>query len=856
MNDYKIKPYVYMVVLGLGCTGSIGFASSVDQNRERIVAAFKLEQQHFNQDLIVAGSLENKNSVLLLEQLLALHLKHPQDQKIIADYLLLSQEADRVDQTLRAVIDKIEVKTFPGYAQTTLIQVLRDLKQFPLAISYVQRFAQQDSSQNWAVYAAVLQAEAGQISVAKQALAQLNQQALAARKRNSKDFGAEQLMQMSYAYRLVKMPVEALHYAQQAMLLQSQQGQINQHFQDQYIQSLILNSGFVQAKQYVMDAGMQQQFPYLLAQLELGDFRQRIQNTVQRYKILSYKNQGGEAYQALDEVLQQMADFEAQWIIASTDTPQAIRQQFYYDYIYALNQRNQSQQVFEQLLKLDHPVENMPAYVRHSVADAALKTRQPQRAELLYASLQTEKNYMDYNVYAGWYYSLIEQERFREAAHLLTQMDQVLPKLSYSEASGVDHITHDDRIDYLVLKGLNLVYRNQHAQAEQYFRDLVETAPNHQSIQNALALVLRWREKPQQSDRVLAQLNGMTPVQQATQINQLQNRQAREDIPAWRQQEHDLMQRVPEDTGVLLSHKQLGDRDHASIQHQSTFSRSQSNADDILLQGLNGVRERQQHTRLNTPWFADHYRIWVDHQYRWSDYSDRHLSDQRAGLGIEWASKGKYLGLLLNQGLDTSRSGVDLNWAQRLNDHWEYALGFSSQAALPLQAFEDGVHGQSYLAALNWQANESRQVGLNYQWTDSSDDNLRQEAGAYARQRIFQAPHHLTDVQISGYWGRNRDIDTAYFNPARSHSVELSLFHDWMTWRNYDRHFSQHFELTVGRFAQKNYDNKPIYAALYRHDWRVSRTWELQYGVGWQQHPYDGQNEKNTYAMLGFEGRF
>ena len=68
----------------------------------------------------------------------------------------------------------------------------------------------------------------------------------------------------------------------------------------------------------------------------------------------------------------------------------------------------------------------------------------------------------------------------------------------------------------------------------------------------------------------------------AREINQMQNRQALEDIPAWRQQDRDLMQRAAEDTGVKLSHKQLRDRDSASIGHQSTFSRSQSNSDALL----------------------------------------------------------------------------------------------------------------------------------------------------------------------------------------------------------------------------------------------------------------------------------
>ncbi|MBH8252498.1 hypothetical protein I8P62_18750, partial [Acinetobacter baumannii] len=42
----------------------------------------------------------------------------------------------------------------------------------------------------------------------------------------------------------------------------------------------------------------------------------------------------------------------------------------------------------------------------------------------------------------------------------------------------------------------------------------------------------------------------------------------------------------------------------------------------------------------------------------------------------------------------------------------------------------------------------------------------------------------------------------------------------------------------------------------YQHQWQLSRTWQLNYGIGWQYHPYDGNDEQHTYGIFGFEGRF
>ena len=157
---------------------------------------------------------------------------------------------------------------------------------------------------------------------------------------------------------------------------------------------------------------------------------------------------------------------------------------------------------------------------------------------------------------------------------------------------------------------------------------------------------------------------------------------------------------------------------------------------------------------------------------------------------------------------------------------------------------------------VDWQQNESRKAGATYQLTDIDDGNTRQEVAAYFMQQVFQAPHHITQATLRGYYGQNDDIEADYFNPESNYSLEVALAHDWMTWRNYDRHFSQHFEASVGTYKQTDFSAKAIYNFYYQHDWQLSRTWKLNYGIGWGVHPYDGDSEERTYGVIGFEGRF
>ncbi|MEG2431512.1 MAG: poly-beta-1,6 N-acetyl-D-glucosamine export porin PgaA, partial [Acinetobacter sp.] len=761
--NYKKSIWAICILASTSPITYLKAADNIDQLREASVV------------LIRTGQVEQG-----LDQLRTLLTQQPQNQKLIADYIVSAQAHQKLTVADLGYLQNVDVQNFPEYAWLSVIKGQRDLKQFPAAAKWAEVFYQQSQQQQWLVWQGVLRAEAGQSAQAKQKLAQIKQDQL------SPDY----LAQMSYAYRVLNMPVEALETAELALSKQKS----NIDIQEQYVLALMANSDYAQAEQYISSHGLSGARPNLAHSVKLNEFSQRIQNAIQSQRMLTYRDQGMLAYNKLDQVIAEMQRYEAE-----LPADQAIRRKFYYEYAYALNARQASKQTLAELQKVNLPILEMPAYVRHAAADSYLKLRQPKQAEVYYRSLLLEKNYPNYDVYAGLYYSLIEQEKFKQADQLIVQMDHLLPTFSYSAAKGVNRSTHDDRLEYLGLKGLNYAYRNEHAKAEQYFEQLLAQAPNNVSYQNDLAMIQRWREKPELSETNLSQLNGVEPIDQATRINHMQNSQALGNIQAWKAQNADLMQRMPLDTGVQLSRKELNDRNRPTIQHQTTISRSKSDSRDVLDQ-LKGSRERDHQTRLNSPWFYDNYRAYATHDYRWSDFDDGEVDDSRIGLGLEWASNRKYASLALSQATDGDRFGAELQWSQWLNDHWNYHLGYNSQANIPLQAVKRGFEGQSYAVGVDWQQNESRKAGATYQLTDIDDGNTRQEAAAYFMQQIYQAPHHITQATLRGYYGQNDDIAVDYFNPESNYSLEVGLAHDWMTWRNYDRHFSQHFEASVGTY--------------------------------------------------------
>ena len=793
----------------------------VDQQREKIAPLMKQGQ--------VDTGLQK------LRQLLD---RYPNNQKLIADFVVMAYEHKKFTASDISYVKNIQNQQFPDNAKIYVIKALRDLKEFELAENWAKTFAKTDSNPQWIVWTGILQAEAGQKAQAKKTLSQVD----------INQVNADYLAPLSYTYRLLDMPVEALNTANLAL-----EKSKDVSTEEQYALALLVNADYANVENFIQNSNALKENTDLRANAKINEFSQRIQNAVEYYKLSTYRGLK-QPYQPLDQVLADMEQYESQ-----LPNDPIWKRRFYYEYIYALNERNRSKKVLEQIPNTGVPIEQMPPYVRQAIADAYFKKQQPQIAEKIYKNLLQEKNYAHFELYAGLYYALIEQEKYQEADQLLKIMDKVLPTFQYSNAKGVDKVTHDDRSEYLALVGLNYAYRQEYAKAEQYYEQLIAKAPNNVLFQNNRAFIQLLRENPQRAESIVSQWDGVVPVDEGIRIRHLENLRALENIQQWRLQSAELMQTMPEDTTVVKNKKELNARKHASIQHLSNFSESDSDSTG-LLNRLRGNREQDHFTRIHSPWLFDNYRGYVDHSFRSGEYDTGTIEDQRVGLGLEWASRRKAVNLMLSQSIDNpqdqDRFGVKVNWSQWLNDHWQYGLGFNSQADFTLQAIRKGNEGKSYTLDLNWQQHESRKAGLVYQLTDIDDGNTRQEVSAYLKQQIFQAPHHITSLTLAGYYSQNKDVIVDYFNPEESYSAELNLQHEWITWRRYDRNFTQHFEATIGAFGQDNYSTKPIYKLFYEHDWQISRTWSLNYGIGWGTHPYDGEDEEKTYATVGFKGIF
>ncbi|EYT46390.1 tetratricopeptide repeat family protein [Acinetobacter sp. 478810] len=558
------------------------YAAQVDELREQAIHTYKTGQ--------------TQQAILKLDQLLN---KYPHDQKLLADYLVVMSSEKKDLLTFSQHLANINYVTFPEYGQLPLIRNLRDFKHFKDAIEWSNKFNIHKTSDGQ-ILLAVLYAEAQDPVNAKVHLTSIK----------NKNLTAEQFVQIAYAYRLINSPVDALSVIEQAYQQQPNSFAVLQ----EYSYDLAAVGSYKKAQQLLLASDKNAQTEALQHWLKVSEFSQRVNNAITRYKYLNREGMSdSEGFAELDAVLKQGEQIQP--LIQPSDSNYL---RFHYDYLYALDFRGRSRTVLDEFTKLNVPLEKLPAYVRHAIADSYLAERQPQQAELAFKTLLTEKNYSDMTVYTGLYYSYIEQEKYKQAEQLLNDVDRLIPTYKYSQAKGVDKSSHPDRDDYIALQGMHLAYANHLDKSEKHFQKQVDLAPANQGLINNLARVERWRDKPLQAKQTIDRLNGLTPVAKDTRINQMQNAQALGNIPEWRKSTESLLQYYPEDSGVVKSRKELDDRDRATISHSTTWGQSKAEKSDSV-SGQNGLKDREIETRINSPWIKDNYRLFAWHQDRYGE---------------------------------------------------------------------------------------------------------------------------------------------------------------------------------------------------------------------------------------------
>lgn len=774
-----------------------------------------------------------------ISRLLALHRSHSEDSFITADLIVLLRLAGQ-NRQIATLANQVNTNKIPDYARMDLARALRDEKQFEQARTVLAHHTKAFGLPGQILYAMVT-LEAGH---PKKAIAALPSA-------HAKGLRAIDLTDMAYIWRRAGYPEKALTLSERALKIKPgmEQGIRERVFalSDMGAEVLALKS----AKQYANFFSKPE-----LNRLQATVTAYQIRDAVAQRKMLENHYRYDVRNQPLMHTLTELKNDRTQF----KGDPSALLHNRY-DMIYTLRELDLMHQAIAEFQSLpirltssgSGELNKIPAYVRIAAADAYLYLHHPHTAAVLYESVIRQHPGTDVKNYIGLYYAYIDGELYQRAESLLKHIHKVTPTWRWEYGKKVPNW---QRLDVDQLWAMDAAYRNHEGESERRLRKLSNAAPRNAGLLNALATVERWRGWPEQSMRTTRRAAAYQPVSKDTRINLADNNRDLEHFPLWGQQIHALHHDFPTDTSIQKSLAQWQDRQHFSISSEYTTGKSRGNSNNA--NPVTGNRDQELQTRLNTPWTNSGWRAFLDQHYLWSSYAEGPLSYNRLGAGVEWRGDRKHFWAMIdNDQLTSNHVGLSAGWSQWLDDQWQYSINGSTYSLdTPLRAKAAGFSGKSIGANLLWRQSESREAYLGLSLLSISDGNKRVDFSTGITQRLFASPHHITSGGIDLFAEHNSQPGGPYFNPSSSESASVRLEHQWITWRRYERSFTQYFKVSAGYGWQSNYGGNPTVDLFYEHKWKFSRTWGLHYGVGWGSNVYDGGREHRLYGLIGFEGVF
>jgi len=764
-----------------------------------------------------------------IEQLRKLHRQFTADQYITADLIILLRRAGRNAEAV-SLTRYLSTSDLPDYAALAWAGALRDQHQFERARLVLEAHKHHLTAKG-KIFFAMVTSEAGQ---RKKALGLLPAP-------GTKGLDATDLAHMAYVHRSAADPATALQLCTLALG--------RDHHNPLARKEQIYALSDLGADNLALDLAEQNGTlipPDQQNRLRANLAAANIQGALHERRMLEGQNRFKLRNRPLKKAL---AEIEQNLRTFPPGSKEELRSR--YDHILVLRELDRMSATIAAYEKLPTPEARIPPYVRRAAADAYLALKHPKKAARLYRQLIHENPGIDVEVYLALYYALIGAERYDDALTLIDKLHRITPAWLRGAAKG-HRAPNWERLDVDNVWAMDPAYRNHEATAEKRTRKLYRHAPRNIGLINGYATVLRWRGWPTLSQKFTEQAAGYNPLDKDTRINLANNARDLEHFDRWGKTITTLKAEFPHDTTIDKSYAEWRDRKRPSISSEYTTGLSHGGGT------IYGNRDREWKTRLNSPWTDNGWRAFIDHHYLWSSFDTGGENFNRLGVGVEWRWSRKHFWTVLSNDRLTGRAvGIAAKWSQWVNDRWQYYLSADSNSTeTPLRAHQAGLKGRAYHVGVNWQQSESRSAYADIGLLDISDGNKRVSFTTGYTQRLFASAHHITSGGFDLYAGHNSQPGGPYFNPSNSQSAYLRLEHDWITWRHYERSFTQHFEVGTGMDWQAGYGGSGAVDLLYEHRWKFSRTWGLHYGVGWGTHVYDGNRERRLFGLIGFSGVF
>jgi len=549
-----------------------------------------------------------------------------------------------------------------------------------------------------------------------------------------------------------------------------------------------------------------------------------------------------ERYRDTDSAIERL---QSQYIqIADKSSATALRNRF--DLISAYRNRRlmrEATALYEQLRK--QGVAHFPPYVLAVAGDAYLSLHQPQQAVALLEQSVSEYP-SDLDAQYSLYYAYLESGAYEKSLAHIDRLAASLPKWTRPPGS-TERQLNLDKLYAQTIVAMARAYVDKLGVAERRLSAQLARAPASTDVRNGLGSVYLWRGWPRLALGEFRAVLALEPENLGARSGVVSVLAARGDDAAADAALAPLLADYADDPHVRNLALDAEVRKMREVWMEVGGGSSSS-----IYQGSNDLAFTAIY--YDKPWNPG-LRPFVYLMSSEANFPEQAVSRSRLAAGVDYRQRDMTLRGSVSDG--DGSTGISLQGDWMPTDHWRGGLSlqsFSDQT--PLRADLTGVEAWSLEASTEYRFHESRSLGLSLQYMGFDDDNQRNTLSAFVRQRLINGLRYKLSGEVYLYHQTNTVEGTAYFNPSRQDSAELSLSNEWLTYRHYEKSMRQRLIVSAGPSSQQGVDTKLTWSLGYEHHWSFSRQLSLSYGISRARPVYDGVQEFATRGFVNLYARF
>ena len=520
------------------------------------------------------------------------------------------------------------------------------------------------------------------------------------------------------------------------------------------------------------------------------------------------------------------------------------------DRVVALRQRERWSDSVAAAEALRADAGTQPAYVRQAEADALLALRRPDEALAAYTEVLTvDPGNREATV--GRFFAEVEIEDFAAA---FATVDALAAREPEALRLPLDPAPRPNRewLDAHILAANARSYADMQADAWRRIEPLADGAPALGYLRASQAGIAAARGWPRLADEQIHIAASLAPDDRGIQIGLADSAMRRQRWPEARERIAVLERDSPDDRAVQRAARDLAAHDLSELQTGVVLRRESGDAQAAPGSGIDA------YLRVYSPPIDEHWRAVAVAERLTASPPEGDAVRNRFGIGAQYRGPDTQLEAIAWSNHGTlQKGGFSLIGSWTPDDHlWLGAEAQAFAADTPLRALLYGTTADSIGASASYRWDESRVVSAALRALDFSDGNRRYSLLLGGTQRVLAEPKLKVDLRPAFYTSSNSLAGAPYFNPSRDRSFSLAVQADHLTWRRYDRSFSQSLVLTLGNYWQQGYASGAVGAVRYEQVWRNDPLTELRYGVEFARSRYDGVNERNGIFFINLNHRF